>query len=259
MPPKYNLIQSLQRALSLLEHLANNGRNTGITSIAGHVGLHKSTCFGLLYTLQQLGCVVQDFQGRYSLGYKVYELGNAYLQDKDIRRVSAPYLYELMKLSSETVHLVVREGLNAVYIDKLEGPHAMSIVSKIGGQTAMYCSGVGKSILAFMGPAEQEEIMKRPMSALTPNTITTRKDLRACIKTIRKDGYSRDNEEVEIGLCCVAAPIFGVEGKVMGGISISGPAIRLTEERQQMLIPHLLGATMAISKQLGHIQKNGKA
>lgn len=253
MPPKYNLIQSLQRAFALLDHLAGSGKNTGITSISGHVGLHKSTCFGLLYTLQQLGCVVQDAQGRYSLGYKMYELGNAYLQGLDIRRVAAPYLYELMKLSTETVHLVVREGLHAVYIDKLEGPHAMSITSQIGGQAAMHCSGVGKSILAFMEPAEQDEVMKRPMPALTPNTITTPKALRVVLESIRKNGYSLDEQEIEIGLCCVAAPIFGVGGKVVGGISISGPAIRLTDERKEVLIPRLLEATRAISRQLGHI------
>lgn len=253
MPPKYNLIQSLQRAFALLEHLAGSGRNTGITSIAGHVGLHKSTCFGLLYTLQQLGCVVQDAQGRYSLGYKMYELGNAYLEGLDLRRLAAPYLRELVGLSTETVHLVVRQGLNAVYIDKLEGPHAMSITSQIGGQAAMYCSGVGKAILAFMEPAEQEEVMKQPMPALTANTITTPRDLRAAIERIRAQGYSLDQEEIEVGLCCLAAPIFGVGGKVVGGISISGPCIRLTEERKRELMPRLLEATRAISRQLGHL------
>ncbi len=256
MPPKYNLIQSVQRAAALLEHLAGGGRGTGITSVAAHVGLHKSTCFGLLYTLQQLGYVVQDSQGRYSLGHKVFELGNAYLNGLDLRRLAAPYLKELMERCSETVHLVVREGMHAVYIDKIEGPHAMTISSQIGRRAAMYCTGVGKAILAFMEPAEQELIMKEPMPRRTKNTITTPAELRAALEQIRKDGYSLDEQEIELGLCCIAAPIFGPGGRVVGGISISGPDIRLTKRRKLELMPHLIEATGAISRILGHMPES---
>jgi DNA-binding IclR family transcriptional regulator len=236
MSPQYNLIQALQRAFTLLDHIATSeGKDTGITKIAGHVGLHKSTCFGLLYTLQRIGCVVQDAQGRYSLGYKVFELGNAYLKGLDFRRIALPYLRILAGHSRETVHLVVREGLYAIYIDKLEGPHAMSIVSRIGGQASMYCSGIGKAILAFMKPDEQEIIMRQPMPLLTKNTITSPAGLRSAIEQIRRDGYSLDQQEIELGLCCMAAPIFNAEGKVVGGISIAGPDIRLTPKRIQEL------------------------
>ncbi|MDR0621961.1 MAG: IclR family transcriptional regulator [Deltaproteobacteria bacterium] len=246
------MIQSVQRAMAILEHLGGEGHNTGITSVAQNVGLHKSTCFGLIHTLQQMGYAVQDEQGRYSLGLKAFELGSMYLNCLDFRAVAAPFLKDLAEKSKETVHLVLREGTHAVYIDKIEGPRSMNISSRIGQEVSFYCSGVGKAILAYMTKEEQEIIMGRPMIRHTKYTITTPEKLRKCIEKIRQNGYSYDDQEIEIGLCCLAVPLFGFDGKVVGGLSISGPDIRLTKKRKKELMPELINAMTRISQRLGY-------
>lgn len=254
MSPKYITIQSLARAMALLEHLAGGGKNTGITAIAAHVGLHKSTCFGLLHTLQELGYVVQDKEtGRYKLGIKVFELGQAYMANLDLRGLAGSYLAELAAESLETVHLVIREGKHAVYLDKIEGPHAMTISSQVGQRARLHCTGVGKVILAHFTPEDQNAVLGQPMEKYTEHTLTDKKLLAAHLAEIRKKGLSVDDEEIELGLCCIAAPIFDASGTVTAAISISGPKTRLSDDRLESLSKNLRKATRAISQQLGYL------
>ncbi len=258
MPPKYIIIQSLCRAMGILEHVAGAGKNTGITAIAEHVGLHKSTCFGLLHTLQHLGYVVQDKEtGRYSLGIKAFQLGQAYTDNLDLRRLAQPHLAELAELSRETVHLVIREGLHAVYIDKIEAPHAMTISSQVGQRARMHCTGVGKALLAYMTPEEQDKALEGGLQGYTPHTITDMAALRERLRQIRREGVSLDEQEIEIGLCCLAAPIFDAKGAAVAAISISGPVTRLSQERIQELRPGLQRAVAEISRRLGHTAGRG--
>lgn len=252
MSPKYITIQSLARAMALLEHLAGEGKSTGITAIANHVGLHKSTCFGLLHTLQELGYVVQNKEtGRYNLGIKVFELGSAYIGNLDLRGLAGPHLEDLAAHSLETVHLVIREGLHAVYLDKIEGPHAMTISSQVGKRARLHCTGVGKVILAHMDEQTQAEILSKPLERLTEYTFTDRKALAQHLKAIKENGMGIDDEEIELGLCCIAAPIFDSSGNVIAAISISGPKTRLTEDRLETLSENLQQSTRAISRQMG--------
>lgn len=253
MGTKYVTIQSLARAMALLEHLAGEGKNTGITAIASHVGLHKSTCFGLLHTLQELGYVVQDKEtGRYNLGIKVFQLGQAYTANLDLRSLAWPYLTELAETSLETVHLVIREGKHAVYIDKIEGPHAMTIASQVGQRARLHCTGVGKAILAHMTPEEQEVVLSQPLESYTEHTLTDKIKLTAHLQDIRDAGFSMDDEEIELGLCCIAAPIFDASGTVTAAMSISGPKTRLTPKRLESLSETLLASSKAVSRRLGH-------
>ena len=257
MSPKYITIQSVARAMALLEHLAGDGRNTGITAIASHVGLHKSTCFGILHTLQELGYVVQNKEtGRYSLGTKVFTLGQAYVGGLDLRGLAEPHLADLAAESLETVHLVIREGRHAVYLDKIEGPHAMTISSQVGQRARLHCTGVGKVILAHFTPDEQQAVLSQPMESYTEHTLTNREDLHEHLAEIRRRGLSMDDEEIEIGLCCIAAPIFDNTGAITAAISISGPKTRLTDHRIDSLSVSLRKAAGAISKQLGYTGGN---
>jgi DNA-binding IclR family transcriptional regulator len=262
MPTKYITIQSIARAAALIEHLAGDGKNTGITAIASHVGLHKSTCFGILHTLQELGYVVQNkATGRYNLGAKIFTLGQAYLTNLDLRGLAAPYLATLSAESLETVHLVIREGLHAVYIDKIEAPHAITISSQVGQRARMHCTGVGKVILAHFTPEEQQAVLGQALDRYTEHTLTDRNALASHLAEIKEKGLSIDNEEIEIGLCCIAAPIFSNSGAVTAAISISGPKTRLTEDRFESLSESLRKATEAISRQLGYqgpFQKSNK-
>lgn len=253
MPGKYITIQSLARALTILEFIAHEGNGAGITAISKAAGLHKSTCFGLLHTLQELGLAQRNPKtGGYSLGLKTFMLGQAYTYNLDIRRLAQPYLHALADKALETVHLVIREGLNAVYIDKIEGPRSMAIISQVGRRARMHCTGVGKVITAHLGPAEREAVLARPLEKLTPYTITDPEALRAELAGIRKNGIGFDRQEIEIGLCCLAAPIFDAAGNCVAAVSISGPTTRLTKTRIMELKPHLLEATANISRLQGY-------
>ncbi|CAK7022175.1 MAG: HTH-type transcriptional repressor AllR [Desulfovibrio sp.] len=239
--------------MALLEHLATEGRNTGITAIAAHVGLHKSTCFGLLHTLQELGYVVQDKEtGRYNLGVKVFQLGQAYTANLDLRSIAWPYLSDLAEKSLETVHLVIREGKHAVYIDKIEGPHAMTISSQVGQRARLHCTGVGKVILAHLPSEEQDAVLSQPLEQYTEHTLTDKIKLTAHLQDIRDSGLSMDDEEIELGLCCIAAPIFDASATVTAAMSISGPKTRLTPKRLDALSVTLRDAAKAVSRRLGY-------
>lgn len=252
MGSKYITIQSVSRAMSIMEHLAYAGNDTGITAIARAVGLHKSTCFGLLHTLQELGYVTQDKEsGRYSLGVKVFELGQRYMANLDLRRVAQPYLIALSEESLETVHLVLREGLHAVYIDKIEGPHAMTISSHVGQRARLHCTGVGKALLANMGDAEIQAALPDVLEPLTEHTITDKQKLVEHLREIRENGLSLDNQEIELGLMCIAAPIFNADCEPAAAISISAPITRLTGDRVATLSASLKDAARAISLKLG--------
>jgi DNA-binding IclR family transcriptional regulator len=249
---KYITIQSVARAMSILEHLAYAKGDTGITAIAKAVSLHKSTCFGLLHTLQSLGYVTQDKEkGGYSLAVKVFELGQRYMTNLDLRYLAQPHLIALSEESRETVHLVLREGLHVVYIDKIEGPHAMSIVSQVGQRARLHCTGVGKAILAFMTQAEQDAALPETLESLTEHTITDKQKLFAHLADIRNAGLSMDNQEIELGLRCIAAPVFNANGVPAAAISISAPTTRLTEKRTQTLSSSLKNAARDISLKLG--------
>lgn len=252
MEAKYITIQSVSRAMAIMEHLAHAGNDTGITAIANDLSLHKSTCFGLLHTLRKLGYVFQDEKtGHYSLGIKVFELGQRYMENLDLRSVAQPHLIALSEEALETVHLVIREGAHAVYIDKINGPHAMSISSQVGQRARLYCTGVGKAILANMSPKEMEAALPKVLEPMTEHTITDKKKLIEHLREIKKNALSVDNQEIELGLMCIAAPIFNADCTVSAAISVSAPTTRLTGKRVKLLSNSLKKAAESISRKLG--------
>jgi DNA-binding IclR family transcriptional regulator len=253
METKYNFIQSVGRALAILEQFSRDERALGVTAIASRVGLHKSTCFGLLHTLQQLGYIQQDAStGQYSLGLKTFELGQAYIDGVDLRYITRPFLMEIVEKTQETVHLVLAEGRRAVYIDKVESPHAMTISSRIGQEAGLHCTGVGKVLLAYMREEDWKQVVSKGLERYTQHTITEESQLLDQLQRIRECGHGIDDEEREIGLRCVAAPIFNARKQAIAAISISGPSSRISREKQKDLSRTIKQATQEISRQLGY-------
>ncbi len=253
MEKKYNLIQSVCRAISILELFTSETTELGVTAISKSLGLHKSTCFGLLYTLQQLGYIQQDSDtGRYKLGLKTFQLGQAYIRGTDLRQLARPYLRELMEQTQETLHLVILEGNRAVYVDKVEGPHAMTISSRIGQRAMLHCTGVGKALMAHMPEEEWNSLLGGDLKSFTEHTITDKDRLAEHLHTIRQRGYSIDDQEIEIGLRCVAAPIFDASGRALAAISLSGPVTRIDNDKLEELSRLIRKAADDISRQLGY-------
>lgn len=247
-------VQSVERALSILEVLSDYNDGLGITEIGEGTGLHKSTVHRLLGTLIYKGYVIQDnINNKYKLTMKIFELGNKKIKDADILKASTPYTKELMEKVNEVVHLVIRDGVDIVYIDKVEADNTIRMASTIGRRTPLYCTSVGKSMMAFMEDKEVDNIWNNTsILKLTEKTIIDLNELKKELKKVRELGYAEDDEENEIGVRCVGAPVFNHRGEVEGAISISGPTIRVTKDKVEEYGKEVRRIANLISKELGY-------
>lgn len=249
-----DVVQSVDRALSILEVLSEYNQGLGVTEISDKIGLHKSTVHRLLGTLIYKGYVTQDAESnKYKITLKLFELGNKKVEDMDILTASKPYTKELMEKVNEVVHFVIREGNNIVYIDKVEVDNTIRMASTIGRRSPLYCTAVGKAILAQLSDKEVEKIWNSSkIEKLTEFTITDLEEMRRELEKVRRKGYAIDNEENELGVRCAGAPIFNRFGKVEGAISISGPTIRVTECKVKEFAKEVVKYAGLISKELGY-------
>ena len=248
------VVQSVDRALSILEVLSDYKEGLGITDISNKIHIHKSTVHRILATLIYKGYVVQDQKtNKYMITLKLFELGNKKVEDMNLLTVSKPYTEELMEKVNEVVHLVVRENNEIVYVDKVEADNTIRMASTIGRRSPLYSTSVGKAILAQLPDEEVEKIWNSSkIEKLTEFTITDLEEMKKELNIIRKKGYAVDNEENEIGVRCIGAPVFNIFGKVEGAISISGPTFRLTNEKIDGFAEQVVKYANAISRELGY-------
>lgn len=228
-----NPIQVADRLFHTLEVLAETGP-TGLMELSSILSLNKSTVHRILNSLIYMGYVKQNAEtSKYSLTYKIWDLANQLLTQNDIVDIARPHLKELVGKCGETVHLVQVDGLKAVYIDKVESyTNSVRMVSKVGKSIPLYCSGVGKALLAEMNSADVREIWdKSDIKTLTPHTITTFEVLQKRLAQVRTQGYALDDEENELGVRCIAACIKDYKGKPKYAFSISAPVGRMSDER----------------------------
>ncbi|AEG60659.1 IclR family transcriptional regulator [Desulforamulus ruminis] len=247
-------VQSLERALKILEVLGNYQKGLGVTELAHEVDLHKSTVHRLLGTLAQRGFVEQDSETeRYKLGLKIIELSNKMLTNMEVRQEARPFLEELMQFANEVVHLCVLRQGEIVYIDKVECPSTIRMYSQVGRRGPVHSTGVGKAILAFL---PQEEVVKilqeKGMPRKTPNTITDIDEMLKHLAEIKLQGFSIDEVENELGIRCVAAPVWDHSGQVIASISVAGPESRVTRERVPELAAKIRETGLKISHRLGY-------
>lgn len=230
-------VQSLIRALSLLNALARHDQGLGLSEAAKETGLAVSTAHRLLSTLQRENFVRFDPERSvWMVGVQTFIAGSAYLRARELTGVARPIMRQLMERSGETVNLAVEEGGEAIYVAQIECRKTMRAIARPGGRAAMHCSGIGKALLAAMPEDDAERIIAlRGLPAATAKTITTPAELRAELQAIRKRGFAIDEEENAIGLRCVAAPVFDEHGKPIAAISLSGPTARIGDD----LLPSL--------------------
>ncbi len=237
----------------ILEQLASRGGCASLADLSRDLDLSRSTVHGLLATLRLHGLIAQDDHGHYVLGIKLFELGSVAVSRLDLRAVAGPILDRLVNEFQETVHLVVGDGLDVVYIDKRESPRSMTIVSQVGYRLPAYCTGVGKAMLAFKSEAELDLLLQEvELQPQTRKTITDKATLKSHLAEVRACGYALDNEEIIEGLRCVAAPIRDHTAQVVAALSVSGPSVRLTPEKIDLVIPAVMKAAADISHQLGY-------
>lgn len=248
------IVQSVDRTLSILELISDYNEGLGITEISEKVELHKSTVHRLLGTLIYKGYVIQDQKtNRYRLTSKLFELGNKIIEDMDILKASKDYTEALMESLNEVVHVVIRDKDDIVYIDKVEADNNIRMASKVGRRSPLYCTSVGKAILAYLDEDQVLEIWNNSnIKEYTEKTITDYDAFRKELNKIKELGYAVDDEENELGVRCIGAPVFNFHGEVEGAISISGPAIRVTKDRIDEIGKEVIKYAYLISKELGY-------
>jgi len=245
------IVQSVDRALSILEVFSHH-EELGVTEISKLIGLNKSTTYGLLSTLFEKGYIDKKSNGKYCLGLKLLELGQ-YVQNRlDVRNVARPLLEKLCEKYDETIHLVLYNRGEAYYVDKVESARSIVNITQVGKKVALNASSVGKIILAYMPPEQQEKELALPLKQYTPNTITDPQELKKHIELVRQNGYALDMEEIELGVRCVGAPIRNYTGEVIGAFSCSAPSTRVSTEKLTEIIEAVKETALHISRNLGY-------
>ena len=245
-------VQSVERTFALIEQLAAHPQGATLQRLAQGTGLAKSTVHRLLASLAALGYVAQDEAGdRYRLTLKMFEISSGIVNNMDIMAVARLHLERLSQRTAEAVHLVIRDGADVVYIYKTESS-PMRMASRVGLRSPLYCTGVGKAILATLPPQEVEEIWARSRpQKLTGRTITDLAQLRAQLDEVRANGYAIDDEENELGVRCVALAIPGPGGRAESAFSISGLAPYMTADRIRRISALALETRDDILREMG--------
>lgn len=247
------IIASVVQAFKILEFIASESREVGLKYLSEKLQIPPSTLHRYLVTLVESGYLIKTSSGGYLPSFRLVELGTYILGTIDVRRIARPYLVELMQKTGHTVHLVLRDGNEGVYIDKIEGLKTLPMVSRVGMKMSLYSTGFGKAILAYLSSQEVEKYLSEvPLVAKTPNTITRPEDLRRELLRTKERGYAFDNQENEEGICCIGAPILSPSGEVIGAISVAGHYLRFQNEAVRESIASEVKSTAAkISRLLG--------
>lgn len=238
---KKNPIQVADKLFLVLETLAKTGP-IGLSDLCREIGLNKTTVHRILNSLLYMGYVRQDEQtAYYRLSFKIWDIANQFMGKIDLVEESRPLLKELAAKTGETVHLVQLDGTHAIYIAKEESESSVRLVSMVGKRIPLYCSGVGKALLADMEDDKIREIWdKSDKKMLTGHTITDFETLINEIHSIRKKGYATDNEENELGIRCIAATITNTNHSPQYAFSISAPSHRMDDAKMKEIAEYAL-------------------
>ena len=243
-------VQSVDRALTILEVLARVGE-AGVTEIAGELGVHKSTAFRLVSTLEAHRLVEQTTdRGRYRLGVGVLRLAGATTARLDLVQEARPVCRQLAADTGETVNIAVLSESSALYLDQVAGSSALQPHNWVGQHIPLHATSNGKVLLSGLDDAKVAEVLGS-LPRYTPLTVTKKAKLRAELEQVRQQGYAVAVDELEEGLTAVAAPIRNAHGDVIASMSVSGPTFRLPESRVQDVLPLLVEAAAEVSHRLG--------
>lgn len=229
------ILSSVDNALTVLNLFFVHEELTA-TEIAKILGTNRSSIFRFLVTLENRGYLTKDEHSRYRLGIKLFTLGQLAKSRMELNRLIHPYLEYLSEKTGETAHLVITEGVMAVFTDKVVGNAALKMDTPLGASYAAHVTGGGKAILAFMDD-DYVSTYKRDadFTKLTTNSISSADELDDVLRTVRANGYAMDAEEAEIGLTCIAVPVIDEQGKAIAAISVSGPTTRILAAKDKTL------------------------
>lgn len=245
--------QSLTRALTLLERLAESPAGLHLTDLSYQLGMPAATVHRLLSTFEELNFVEQDpEQGLWFVGLKTFTVGNAFLNRRDYVAIARPHMHALVEQCGETVNLGVIDDGEVVFISQVESQEVMRMIVRLGSRSPIHASGVGKAMLASMSEQRVTRILqRRGLARYTDHSIDSPALLRDELEQVRQQGYALDDEEHAVGLRCVAAPIFDQNGQALAAISLSGPKARIVDSRLSELGNSIRQTAAEITRELG--------
>ena len=248
------IIQSVERALQILDLFNEQATELKITDISKLMGLSKSTLHSLLKTLQLHGYIDQNPEnGKYRLGMKLVERGHFVVGSIDIRQKAKGWLTELSQRTGQTTHLGILDGREGVYIEKIEGKLAAIAYSRIGRRLPVHATAIGKVLIAWLGEAELNALLEGyQYTTYTPSTLASREALMTALTQTREQGYALDSEENEQGVRCVAVPVWNHESRVIAALSLSTLTSRVDDAELANFREELQQAGLELSRALGY-------
>ena len=259
-PDRYQ-VQVLDRAIAILDALAETSGEFGRVELANRLGLHKSTLLRLLIVLEQHRLIRKDpIERKYGLGMRLFELGSRTVAQMDVRRRAEPILRRLVQETGETAHVAILTGTEMLSLINVESPKKLRTPVTVGGLSPVHCTSVGKAVVASLPEIEPDALLaKLSFKRFTRRTLVTRTAVIAELMRVRARGYAVDNEEIEDGLRCVGAPIRDYSGRVVAAMSIAGPVFRMKIERLPSLARAVVSAAQDFSLDLGYSGTNGRS
>jgi DNA-binding IclR family transcriptional regulator len=252
IPKNRTRLSSVANSLRLIKAFSEDRYEIGISDLAKRLGLAKSTVHRLASTLLEQGMLEQNpADGKYRLGLALFELGTLVRRKMDFTVEARPFLRTLMEKTGETVHLAILDRDSVLYIITHESKQALRMGSKVGTRVPVHATAVGKTLLAFQPEEEIERIIALGLPASAPNTVVDPKPLRRELALVRARNYAVDDEESEVGLRSIAAPIRSHSGNVVAAISIAGPVHRMTKKMLLGWVRELVEVADAVSRRLG--------
>jgi DNA-binding IclR family transcriptional regulator len=251
--PPYK-VQVLDRAINIIEFIGKQSTGeAGLRELSAAMKLHKTTTHRIAHVLESRGLLRRGLDSnRYRLGLHLYDLGCQALDHVNIREEARPLMTRVAFEVGETVHLAVLDRAEVLYIERVEAQRSLTMGSKLGARNPVYCTALGKAILAYSPDVEVEQILAAcRMEARTKNTFTSALALKRELERIRDRGYAIDDEEIEDGIRCVSAPILNLADRAVAAISVSGPSSRITPNRFELIGTTVLKAAQELSAQIG--------
>ncbi len=247
-------VPSIHRAFILLEAIAENERGLGVSELARLTGWPKSSIFNILTTLTKDGYIAQEPEsGRYNMTIKLFSLSGTLVERMDIRRLAYPLLIEVMEKTGETVNLGILDDSEAIYLETIAGPSAIRVNTWPGKRLPIHRTSLGKALAAELKQEELAAIIaKTGLPRSTPNTHTTLEALQADLELTRQRGYAVDNEEDEVGMRCIGAPIRNYRSKTVAAVSVTGLAQRMPLENMPEIAIAVMDTARRISELLGY-------
>ncbi len=243
--------QSVLRALAILQVFTDERPSWKLVDLARELELNKTTAYRLLTALESAGMVSRGEAESYRLGPGILTLAGRALRQNDLRQVTRPYLEQLAHDTGETASLDLLVDDEILIFDEVIGHRLVGSVNSLGTRHPVSATSTGKAILACLPEVRVAELLSRPLSPITPATITDPAELRRQLAQIRQDGYAVGNGELEEDLIVVGAPIYQFDGRVTAAVSVGGPAVRFSPERTREMGELVRDTAVKISAQLG--------